>query len=100
MRRELSKPALVITLILLGLFVWVVAAAAMPDDENKDVDGDGDSEMTAVEAACYMLNDGDTPQFTYDVMIDILKPHSFEYPDTEAAARAAVIEAQAQGCGG
>jgi hypothetical protein len=46
-----------------------------------------------------MLRDGDTPQFAYDVMVDLLKQHSFEFPDPEAGARAAVQAAQAQGCG-
>lgn len=55
---------------------------------------------TPVEAACDMLNDGETEQRTYDVMKDLLADESFAVGEDEAtAARLAVDRAVAQGCG-
>ena len=81
---------------LLG--VVILCATACSSSAGGGGGDGGGRKLTATEAACKMLREGDTPQFAYDVMVDILKDHSFEFPDPEAGARAAVQAAQAQGC--
>jgi uncharacterized protein YcfJ len=74
--------------IVLG--VVTVASEATKDSAPK---------YTPVEAACKMLNQGDTPQKALEAMRILLRQHRDQFPDTSAAARASVDRAVAQGCG-
>jgi hypothetical protein len=56
--------------------------------------------MTLTEAACSMLREGDSAELTYATMKDLAAQHPLVYGEDESiAARAAVTQAQAQGCG-
>ena len=77
----------------LGIFVLGGVLA-----DNNENDDEPAKTFTAVEAACQMLNDGETVRFTYDVMVDLMRP-DYTGDGHKAAAQAVVAEAQAQGCG-
>lgn len=81
--------------IVVGLAVTVGLAAGASDES----DDDSEHKVSALEAACDMLNDGETSQFTYEVMVDVMKQYSYTYDDPKQQARAVVRQAQEQGCG-
>jgi hypothetical protein len=56
-------------------------------------------QLSPTQAACQLLEDGDSPQRAYDVMRDLLADESYAVgDDTAAVARRAVDRAVAQGC--
>jgi hypothetical protein len=80
--RTTTKVALVVVAAVGGL-----GLAALPDAEDNDTD----PTLTAREAACQMLNDGDTAVEAFDVLVDL--------DVSELDASRAVNEAMADGCG-
>jgi hypothetical protein len=68
--------------------------------QNNREDNEPQRMMSLTEAACQMLNEGKTPEFTYSVAKDLASQYPLTYGEDESiAARAAVSRAQAQGCG-
>jgi hypothetical protein len=54
--------------------------------------------LTATEAACKMLREGDSPDRVYDVLRDLMDDDSYSVPNEDLAARVAINRARAQGC--
>lgn len=84
---RLDKAAFIgVVVLTVGIGVAVVAT---DDDENNEPNRDGQS--TPYEAACDMLEDGDTAVEAFDILV--------EFDVTELEASRAVNEAIADGCG-
>ena len=85
------------TLAILG---GVAAWGSNDTDKDTDKDTDNARSYTLTEAACKQLRDGDDPDFVYGVMKRLAADHPLTYGEDESvAARSAVRQAQAQGCG-
>jgi hypothetical protein len=72
---------------LLGLAVF----ANLKDDDT-------DKRYSPLEAACKMLDDGDTPDQAYALLVDLLGEHEYQVPNPRATARASVDRAVAGDC--
>lgn len=95
-RQNVAITVLVGGVVAVGLLAY---SGSSDRDRDRD-DGGGGGRMTLTEAVCGMLNDGEDPEFVYDVAKDLAADHPLVYGEDESvAARAAVTRAQAQGCG-
>lgn len=79
----------ILRIIGVGLAVILGLGFALRAAQDDDNNGGGSS--TPYEAACDMLNDGDTRQEAFDVLVGL--------DVTELAASRAVNEAANNGCG-
>ena len=91
----MKRREVLIASIIGAVAVFYVIGSATSDD----ADDSGDEPVTLVEAACDMLDDGESPDFTYDVLMDVIGDREFDFPNPDRAARSAIVEAQEQGCG-
>ena len=87
-------------IVIVAICVLVIAGAAASGRSNSGTDDDSGRKYTLVEAACKSLREGRDSEFTYGVMKRLAAQHPLVYGEDESiAARAAVEQAEAQGCG-
>ena len=96
MNADASKPrwGLFFAIVVGGL---IVAGSLAKGDDKSGGEPSGNM-LTPTEVACDMLGDGETTEFTYDVLRDVLGDHEYEVADPDLAARLAVNAAVRRGC--
>ncbi len=76
--------------LIIGGSTAVMGAAALLAPADEDEDREPAKQLTAYEAACGMLEDGDTPVEAFDILVGL--------DVSELTASRAVNEATANGC--
>lgn len=85
--------------MVLGVGVLVVVGGLTAAGQmTKDDDDSPSRRISALEAACDLLADGETPDGAYAVLVDVLEDKSYSVPNPEATARTSVDRAVAGEC--